>query len=83
MQGISPEPDKVTAVSNWKTPETAEELRSYLGFCSYYRTFFQGSSKIARPLHDLENVCLSEGRCAESGHHFSTLWSDECNHKLI
>ncbi len=79
VQGISPDPGKVAAVSNWKIPETVKELRSFLGFCSYYRKFIEGFSKIAGPLHDLVNVCLREGRCAKSGRHFSTLWSDECD----
>ncbi len=80
VQGISPDPGKVAAVSNWKIPETVKELRSFLGICSYYRKFIEGFSKIAGPLHDLVNVCLREGRCAKSGCHFSTLWSDECDH---
>ncbi|KAL1249465.1 hypothetical protein QQF64_020470 [Cirrhinus molitorella] len=78
-QGISPDPDKVAAVSNWKIPETVKELRSFLGFCSYYRKFIEGFSKIAGPLHDLVNVCLRKGWWAKSGRFFSTLWSEECD----
>lgn len=78
-QGISPDPDKVVAVSNWKTPETVKELRSFLGFCSYYRKFIEGFSKIAGPLHDLVNACLREGRCVKSGRHFRSGWSNECD----
>ncbi|XP_056609057.1 uncharacterized protein LOC130426352 [Triplophysa dalaica] len=77
-EGISPDPDKVTAVSNWRTPETLKELRSFLGFCSYYRKFVEGFSRIAGPLHDLVNYGLREGRCAKSGRHFSRLWTEEC-----
>ncbi|KAI5626698.1 hypothetical protein C0J50_13742 [Silurus asotus] len=77
-QGISPDPDKVAAVSDWKTPETVKELRSFLGFCSYYRKFIEGFSRIAGPLHDLVNACLREGRYAKGSRYFSTLWSNEC-----
>ncbi|KAF7707222.1 hypothetical protein HF521_018440 [Silurus meridionalis] len=77
-QGISPDPDKVAAVSNWKTPETVKELRSFLGFCSYYRKFIEGFLRIAGPLHDLVNACLREGRYAKGSRYFSTLWSNEC-----
>lgn len=80
MQGISPNPGKVAAVGNWKILETVKGLSSFLGFCSYYRKFIKGFSKIAGPLHELVNVSLREGRCAKSDNHFSTLWSNECDH---
>ncbi len=57
-QGIGTDPEKVEAVKSWKTPGTVKELRSFLGFCSYYRKFIEGFSKIAGPLHDLVNLCL-------------------------
>ncbi len=79
VQGISLDPGKVAAVSNLKILETVKELRSFLEFCSYYRKFIEGFSKIAGPVHDLVNVCLREFRCAKSGRLFSTLWSDECD----
>ena len=44
-------------MQNWPTPTTTTELRSFLGFASYYRRFISGFARIARPLHDL----VSEG----------------------
>ena len=35
--GITTDPNKTRAVSEWKPPTTVKELRSFLGFCSYYR----------------------------------------------
>ncbi|KAL1256562.1 hypothetical protein QQF64_012107 [Cirrhinus molitorella] len=35
-QGVSTDPDKVSAVKQWPVPSTLKELRSFLGFCSYY-----------------------------------------------
>ena len=35
--GIRPSPDKVKAVKNWKQPQTVTQVRSFLGFSSYYR----------------------------------------------
>lgn len=52
-QGVAPDPEKVAAVQNWKTPSSATELRSFLGFAGYYRRFVQGFSIIAAPLHKL------------------------------
>lgn len=52
-QGIQPDPDKITAVKDWPCPQTAKELRSFLGFTGYYRRFVRDYSCIVRPLNDL------------------------------
>lgn len=51
--GISPDPEKIRAVREWKTPTTETELRGFLGLCGYYRRFVPGYAKIAAPLHNL------------------------------
>ena len=50
-QGIETEKGKIEAVTNWPTPETLRDLRSFLGFASYYRRFVAGFASIAGPLH--------------------------------
>ncbi|KAJ8012560.1 hypothetical protein DPEC_G00044120 [Dallia pectoralis] len=35
--GVSTDPDKISAVANWAPPNHTSELRSFLGFASYYR----------------------------------------------
>ena len=52
-EGIGTDPSKIDAVTTWPTPKSIKELRSFLGFCSYYRRFIRGFSTIARPLHIL------------------------------
>ncbi|GFS98370.1 retrovirus-related Pol polyprotein from transposon 412 [Trichonephila clavipes] len=52
-EGVRTDPEKVSAVKNWKRPENLRELRSFLGLCTYYRKFVKGFSNIAGPLHKL------------------------------
>ena len=51
--GVSTDPAKISAVSEWRRPTNVTELRSFLGFASYYRRFVEGFAKLAAPLHRL------------------------------
>ena len=42
---------KIEAVTEW--PTTVTEVRSFLGFVSYYRRFIPNFSKVAKPLNNL------------------------------
>ncbi|CAL1687615.1 unnamed protein product [Lasius platythorax] len=50
---IATDPEKISAVKNWPVPQNRKQLRSFLGFCSYYRKFIRGFSLIAKPLFTL------------------------------
>ena len=52
-EGVSTDPDKITAVTEWPQPTTVTEVRSFLGFVSYYRRFIPNFSKVAKPLNKL------------------------------
>ena len=59
-KGISTDPEKVTVVQQWPTPKSMRHLRSFLGFCSYYRRFVPSFAQQASHLHNLVNECSSE-----------------------
>ena len=61
---MSPDPQKVSAVSNWTTPTTIEEVRKFIGLASYYCCYIQGFLDIAKPLHNQQNQFV---------------WSDDCH----
>ncbi|WVZ90060.1 hypothetical protein U9M48_036393 [Paspalum notatum var. saurae] len=64
--GVSVDPKKIEAVSNWKTPRNVTEIRSFLGLARCYRKFIENFSKIAKPMTKLlkDNVLFE--------------WDDEC-----
>ena len=51
--GIRTDPKKTECVRTWPEPTNVKEMRSFLGFCSYYRRFIFRFSEIAKPLHKL------------------------------
>ena len=52
-EGVSTDPDKIKSVTEWPQPTTVTEVRSFLGFVSYYRRFIPNFSKVAKPLSKL------------------------------
>ena len=52
-QGVSTDPDKIKAVTEWPQPPTMTEVRSFLGFVSYYRRFIPNFSKVTKSLNKL------------------------------
>ena len=52
-EGVSTDPDKIKAVTEWPQPTTVTEVRSFLCFVSYYRRFIPNFYKVAKPLNKL------------------------------
>ena len=52
-EGLTTDPAKIEAVVRWPPPKNVSQVRSYLGFCSYYRRFIPSFSVIASPLFNL------------------------------
>ena len=53
QEGVSTDPDKIKAITEWPRPTTVTEVRSFLGFVSHYRRFIPNFSKVAKPLNTL------------------------------
>src|ERR1700677_2921263 len=47
------DPAKIAGISNWPIPSTVKQVRSFLGFCNFYRPFIQHFSHLAKPLNEL------------------------------
>lgn len=66
VRGIATSPEKIKVVKQWPIPSNLTELRSFVGFCRYYRRFVPNFAMIAKPLHDLtkKNITFR--------------WNDDC-----
>ena len=51
--GLSPDPEKVSAVLNWTAPTTKTQLRSFIGVVQFLRRFIPKCAEILQPLTDL------------------------------
>lgn len=51
--GVATDPSKVETVATWPRPTDLKTIRSFLGFCGYYRRFVCNYSAIVRPLTEL------------------------------
>ena len=71
-EGVSTDHDKIKSVTEWPQPNTVTEVRSYLGFVSYYRRFIPNFSKVAKPfnkmLQNLEGTPIQKKRTHYSPH---------------
>lgn len=66
--GVSTDPSKTQAITEWPTPTNVASLQSFLGFANYYRRFVRNYSDIAAPLTNLT---------AES---VEFIWTPACQH---
>ena len=56
-EGVSTDPDKIESVTEGPQPTTMTEVRSFLGFVSYYKRFIPNFSKLANLLNkSLQNL---------------------------
>ncbi|XP_073291065.1 uncharacterized protein [Primulina huaijiensis] len=70
VAGVSVDPKKVEAISDWPRPRNVTEIRSFLGLAGYYRKFVEGFSSIVIPLTKL----------TQKNSKFQ--WSEKCEHSF-
>lgn len=77
-EGVSTDPGKIEVVANWPMPTTVLELRSFLGFASYYQRFVEGFARVAAPLHKAVAEFAGAKTSKRSGRGGSLCLSSEC-----
>ena len=69
--GISPDPDKISVVKLFPTPQSVKEFRSFLGLANYYRRF----------VHNFADICSPLSRFTHKDIAF--VWTPECKEAFL
>ena len=56
QHGIGMIPSYIELLVNWPTPQSASDVRIFLGKCNYYRTYIPTYETISGPLDELRNT---------------------------
>lgn len=75
--GVVTDTDKIAAVAKWKCSENDKELKSFLGFVSYYRQFVPGFAQIASQLNSLAAKLTSKGKRSKTS--IKPHWTEVCD----
>src|SRR4051812_37961475 len=68
-EGVAVDPSMVSTVTEWETPASVGDIRSFLGLAGYYRRFMENFSKLAKPMTELlkkENKFVWSEACETS-----------------
>ena len=76
-QGIETNLKKIMAIVNWPQPKNVTQVRSFLGFCNYYRKFLKGYAQIAKPLYQLIAGNNAKRKTEEIE------WTDHCEEAFL
>ena len=79
-KGYEPDDEKVRAILDVPVPTTVTELKSFLGFISFYHSFVKNFATIASPLYDLTKKGVDFVWSCQAGEAFDTLKSAVAAH---
>ena len=75
--GIETDPKKIQDIKDWPRPETVTDVRQFLRFTNYYRTFIKQYAVVANPLNK-----LISGENAKKKNK-NVEWSPECEESFL
>ena len=76
--GVATDPEKTKVVREWPIPTTVRDLRSFLGFASYYRRFVPNFAQVAGPLHKLVAKLGNGGKVRSTKTPTKNMWTADC-----
>jgi hypothetical protein len=50
---VAMQEQKVSGIADWPPPENITQVRSFIGFCNYYRRFINHYASLCAPLNEL------------------------------
>jgi len=82
-EGLKPVPNKVFAISSWKTPTNVTQLQSFLGLVSYYRKFIPNFASLADILYKLTSKNSSFAWTNDHSVAFELLKKSLCSNPIL
>ena len=70
---VKPMDCKVSAVKNFREPQTKKDVRSFLGLCGYYKKFVPNFSTVATPLSELTRKNITK----------KVIWTTKCDQAFL
>ena len=61
---------------------TTRDVKSFLGFCTYYRRYVKCFEQIAKPLHDLVALYKSGGQCKKKSQPVKREWKKDSPYQV-
>jgi len=74
---VRPLREKAALITHWPQPRTVRQVRQFIGFASYYRTYLKGFTQTATPIFNLLKEDDAEAR---KNKHRPITWNRQCQY---